>query len=178
MKKKCTKCGEEKELEEFAKNKRGKFGRQSECRKCNKARDSARYSQGSDKILARDGCLSPNECASKSFRLCLKCAVNQPEYAGRHAQMCKETMANPENRKRASIHMTTLHKDPFFAAERDEKIRRASVSDVRNSIRACPIAEAKRKQAIREHYEYLHHEKIMEQEAAEWEAANQSPQGD
>ena len=37
MTKVCTKCGEEKELDEFVKSKRGKYGKGSKCRRCRRA---------------------------------------------------------------------------------------------------------------------------------------------
>ena len=36
MQKRCTKCGEEKPLEMFSKNKKGKYGGSSRCKECDK----------------------------------------------------------------------------------------------------------------------------------------------
>lgn len=43
MKKKCTKCGEEKEVSEFGADHRNKSGRQSQCRTCRCSHETRRY---------------------------------------------------------------------------------------------------------------------------------------
>lgn len=53
----CSKCGEEKALEEFGRDRRRKDGRRAMCRACSRAYDRARgkkyYEQNKEKVLAR-----------------------------------------------------------------------------------------------------------------------------
>lgn len=49
----CTACGEEKDLEAFAKGRAGKFGRISRCRSCMKAVSRARYVAKREQLCAQ-----------------------------------------------------------------------------------------------------------------------------
>lgn len=50
----CTKCGVWKPLEEYNKQKRGKYGRCSECKECANKRQKQYYENNKDKIKERD----------------------------------------------------------------------------------------------------------------------------
>ena len=49
----CTGCSEDKLLEEYGKESKGKLGRASKCKACVKARDKAYYEKNSDSVRAR-----------------------------------------------------------------------------------------------------------------------------
>jgi hypothetical protein len=50
----CTKCGEEKPLSEFYKEKLGKYGRRTDCKKCSIKRGKKSPSQSKDKVKKRN----------------------------------------------------------------------------------------------------------------------------
>lgn len=48
--KKCTICKKEKDVDDFNKNKNGKYGVDSYCRECSKIRDKERYKENYEKV--------------------------------------------------------------------------------------------------------------------------------
>lgn len=51
--KKCSKCGSEKEIKEFTKNKRSKDGLCSWCKQCHKAKSDSHYAENKQKVIDR-----------------------------------------------------------------------------------------------------------------------------
>ena len=49
----CTGCGEDKPLEDYGKETKGKYGRASKCKQCIKTRDSKYYDKNSEKVKTR-----------------------------------------------------------------------------------------------------------------------------
>lgn len=68
--KKCTKCGEIKPLDEFHRNKTGKFGRHARCKECiNKAAREKKY----DLTCGNENCKKPFKGNERTTKYCLDC---------------------------------------------------------------------------------------------------------
>jgi len=91
--KKCTKCGEEKELNEFPNCKTGKNGKHSACKKCHRQYQRDRYASSPEKVKASvKSWDAANKERRNSKRSALREANPEKVKAARSAQKSRDVI--------------------------------------------------------------------------------------
>lgn len=178
MTKICSKCGIEKELSEFNKNKKGVFGHDSCCKKC--ARNQVRERLARKKEAFKNG-----EIKVPSEKTCSTCKITKPidyfsmnYFAGDlHSRRCKECDAEYKKQYSAT-HKEFLKERGAYFRNRDPELtkQRKRAEYQRNkehilSYQAKYRAENKeKKQATDKRYRETHKEQIQTQrQLAHWQ---------
>lgn len=129
--KKCTKCGEEKLLEEFYKSKKIKSGRQGHCIECDKKKGAEYYNKNSDKVNAKNKAHKDSNPDKVKEQYLSWYSNNKERNFVRSTKWRKE---NPERARELS--RKSEKKNPKASRIRNEKRRMTPRGKLENAIRA------------------------------------------